>query len=127
MINAILLVIITVFRTLRASLSPSPSPNPNPNSNPTHTANSSITVPPVGVFLIKGCGADVLINICLTILGYFPGHIHAFYLEYQYYHRKDQAAQQGMYNSAPAPGEYSSGGGAAPADGYGTMGGQQRY
>jgi hypothetical protein len=23
----------------------------------------------------------LLINICLTILGYFPGHIHAFYLE----------------------------------------------
>ncbi|MBE7179895.1 MAG: YqaE/Pmp3 family membrane protein [Terriglobus roseus] len=30
-------------------------------------------MPPVGVFLVAGCGADLLINICLTILGYFPG------------------------------------------------------
>ncbi|KAF8253151.1 UPF0057-domain-containing protein, partial [Wilcoxina mikolae CBS 423.85] len=36
--------------------------------------------PPLGVFLVAGCGADVLINICLTILGYLPGHIHAFYI-----------------------------------------------
>ena len=28
-------------------------------------------VPPLGVFLIAGCGADLLINIILTILGYF--------------------------------------------------------
>jgi uncharacterized membrane protein YqaE (UPF0057 family) len=49
-------------------------------------------VPPIGVFMIAGCGADLLINIALTILGklcfgthvvrrltalgYFPGHIH---------------------------------------------------
>lgn len=39
--------------------------------------------------MVAGCGADVLINICLTVLGYFPGHIHAFYLEYIYYKRKE--------------------------------------
>lgn len=27
-------------------------------------------VPPVGVLIVAGCGADVLINICLTLLGY---------------------------------------------------------
>jgi uncharacterized membrane protein YqaE (UPF0057 family) len=27
-------------------------------------------VPPAGVFAVSGCGADLLINICLTILGY---------------------------------------------------------
>ncbi|KAH8702137.1 putative stress response RCI peptide [Talaromyces proteolyticus] len=62
--------------------------------------------PPVGVFLISGCGADLLINICLTILGYFPGHIHAFYLEYVYYHRKNLGAQ-GTVFSKPATGVYS--------------------
>ena len=28
------------------------------------------TVPPVGVFMIAGCGADLLINVCLTLLGF---------------------------------------------------------
>jgi uncharacterized membrane protein YqaE (UPF0057 family) len=30
----------------------------------------TIFLPPVGVFMIAGCGADLLINICLTCLGY---------------------------------------------------------
>jgi uncharacterized membrane protein YqaE (UPF0057 family) len=29
----------------------------------------AIILPPVGVFLERGCGADLLINILLTILG----------------------------------------------------------
>lgn len=33
----------------------------------------AIVLPPLGVFLERGCGADLLINICLTILGYIPG------------------------------------------------------
>lgn len=37
----------------------------------------AIFIPPVGVFLERGCGADLLINILLTILGYIPGIIHA--------------------------------------------------
>ncbi|KAI1133467.1 hypothetical protein F5Y10DRAFT_260348 [Nemania abortiva] len=37
----------------------------------------AIILPPLGVFLERGCGADFLINILLTILGYFPGIIHA--------------------------------------------------
>ncbi|KAF2483258.1 hypothetical protein BDY17DRAFT_297116 [Neohortaea acidophila] len=89
MISAILLIIITIF------------------------------IPPLGVFFIAGCGADLLINICLTLLGYFPGHIHAFYLEYTYYHRKEEAAR-GVFDSRKAPGVYSdnvnTGG-----RGYGTM------
>lgn len=58
-------------------------------------------VPPVGVYCVAGCGADLLINICLTLLGYFPGHIHAFYLEYVYYNRRD------FPDKGPAPGVYS--------------------
>ncbi|KXN85471.1 Plasma membrane proteolipid 3 [Leucoagaricus sp. SymC.cos] len=30
----------------------------------------AIIFPPLGVFLERGCGADLLINILLTILGY---------------------------------------------------------
>ena len=39
----------------------------------------AVILPPVGVFLERGCGADFLINILLTILGYIPGIIHALY------------------------------------------------
>lgn len=79
-------------------------------------------MPPVGVYIVAGCGADLLINICLTLLGYvsfardsrpsltllsyFPGHIHAFYLEYIYYHRREEA-REGRFTAARAPGVYS--------------------
>jgi len=76
MISSILLIIITIF------------------------------FPPVGVFLVAGCGADLCINILLTILGFFPGHIHAFYVEYIYFKRRDEA-RAGIYAPAPAPGVYS--------------------
>lgn len=33
----------------------------------------AILLPPLGVLLERGCGADLLINILLTILGYIPG------------------------------------------------------
>ncbi|KZF20345.1 hypothetical protein L228DRAFT_270422 [Xylona heveae TC161] len=56
----------------------------------------TLLLPPLGVFLVAGCGADLLINILLTLLGYFPGHIHAFYVEYVYYHRR-------KYNNASQP------------------------
>lgn len=69
----------------------------------------------------------------LTTHSYFPGHIHAFYVEYVYYKRRDEA-RAGIYNARPAPGVYSErvqrGGKhvhvqpvpAAPAaQGYGTM------
>ncbi|MCJ1460140.1 hypothetical protein MMC28_010519 [Mycoblastus sanguinarius] len=66
----------------------------------------TIFLPPVGVFMIAGCGADLFFNICLTILGYFPGHIHAFYLEYIYFERRDQS-RLGAPIQKRAPGVYS--------------------
>ncbi|GAB7351042.1 hypothetical protein MBLNU459_g1525t1 [Dothideomycetes sp. NU459] len=66
----------------------------------------TILLPPVGAYIVSGCGADLLINIALTCLGYFPGHIHAFYLEYIYYNRRDQAAA-GTFEDRRAPGVYS--------------------
>ncbi|KAI0673090.1 UPF0057-domain-containing protein [Trametes maxima] len=44
----------------------------------------AILLPPVGVFLERGCNADFLINILLTILGYIPGIIHALYIILKY-------------------------------------------
>ncbi|ODQ63574.1 cation transport-related protein [Nadsonia fulvescens var. elongata DSM 6958] len=40
----------------------------------------AILLPPLGVFLERGCGSDLLINVLLCCLGYFPGIIHALYI-----------------------------------------------
>ncbi len=39
-----------------------------------------VIVPPVGVFLKRGLGLDFLLSIVLTVLGYFPGLIHAIWV-----------------------------------------------
>jgi len=44
----------------------------------------AVLLPPLGVFLERGCGADFCINILLTILGYIPGIIHALYIILKY-------------------------------------------
>jgi len=44
----------------------------------------AVIFPPLGVFAEKGCGADLLINIALTILGFIPGIIHAIYIILKY-------------------------------------------
>ncbi|KAF7952982.1 hypothetical protein EAE96_006204 [Botrytis aclada] len=44
----------------------------------------AVILPPLGVFLERGCGADLLINLILTILGYIPGIIHALYIILKY-------------------------------------------
>ncbi|KZP23441.1 UPF0057-domain-containing protein [Athelia psychrophila] len=40
----------------------------------------AILVPPIAVFFKRGCAADFWINICLTILGWIPGVIHAWWV-----------------------------------------------
>ncbi|KAJ7727743.1 hypothetical protein B0H16DRAFT_1734998 [Mycena metata] len=40
----------------------------------------AIILPPVSVFLKRGLLADFWINVCLTILGWVPGVIHAWYI-----------------------------------------------
>lgn len=66
-VNAILVVIVTIF-SKRSPFPPRLCPQ-NPESESLSLTSSSPVVPPVGVFLIAGCGADLLINICLTCLG----------------------------------------------------------
>ncbi|EJD05606.1 UPF0057-domain-containing protein [Fomitiporia mediterranea MF3/22] len=43
----------------------------------------AIIFPPAAAAFIAGCSCDLLINILLTLLGYIPGHIHAFWLIYK--------------------------------------------
>lgn len=40
----------------------------------------AILLPPLGVFLTVGLGAQFWINILLTLLGYIPGIVHAIYI-----------------------------------------------
>lgn len=40
----------------------------------------AIVLPPLGVFFEVGLGKHFWINIVLTILGYFPGIIHAVWV-----------------------------------------------
>ena len=40
----------------------------------------SIIIPPIGVFIEVGFSLHFFLNILLTLLGYFPGLIHAIYI-----------------------------------------------
>lgn len=40
----------------------------------------AILLPPVGVFLKAGAGKDLLINIVLCLLFWFPGLLHALWV-----------------------------------------------
>ncbi|MBZ2190232.1 MAG: YqaE/Pmp3 family membrane protein [Alcanivorax sp.] len=40
----------------------------------------AVLLPPLGVFLQVGIGGAFWLNILLTLLGYFPGVIHAVYI-----------------------------------------------
>lgn len=40
----------------------------------------SVLLPPLGVFLQVGIGAQFWLNILLTILGYIPGVVHAVWI-----------------------------------------------
>ncbi|TNY17923.1 hypothetical protein DMC30DRAFT_404567 [Rhodotorula diobovata] len=43
----------------------------------------AIIFPPAAAAIVGGiCSADFWINLLLTLLGYIPGHVHAFYLIY---------------------------------------------
>ncbi|KAJ3513147.1 hypothetical protein NLJ89_g3114 [Agrocybe chaxingu] len=42
----------------------------------------AIIFPPAAGAIVTGCSCDLLINILLTILGYIPGLLHAFWLIY---------------------------------------------
>ncbi|KAK9459985.1 uncharacterized protein V1516DRAFT_678572 [Lipomyces oligophaga] len=67
---------------------------------------ASLFIPPLGILFISGCSVDFVVNIALTMLGYLPGLLHALYLEYVYYSRREDA-DNGVINYDRAPGVYS--------------------
>ncbi len=40
----------------------------------------TVLLPPLGVFIHEGLSKGFLINILLTLLGYFPGLVHGLWL-----------------------------------------------
>jgi uncharacterized membrane protein YqaE (UPF0057 family) len=55
-------------------------------------------LPPLVVFMERGCGKDLLINIIFTILLWLPGFIHALYIIF-----KDAPEQQPTTEPVAAP------------------------
>ncbi|KAJ6155473.1 Proteolipid membrane potential modulator [Penicillium chermesinum] len=95
----------------------------------------TLFIPPLGVFLISGCGVDFWINVCLTILGdgglvanhYFhvdisPAMCTPSTLEYVYYQRK-KLDPMAHATERRAPGVYSDRiqNGGHPNRNYGTV------
>ena len=140
-VSALLLIIITIFSKLpRNTSSPTllrfPRPVPFLGIAVSKANLNYLVVPPLGVFMIAGCGADLLINILLTFLGYvpplldhniltescsyFPGHIHAFYLIYVYFERHDRS-RLGNMGADRAPGIYSDNVQSGGRTNYGTV------
>ncbi|CAO1612800.1 unnamed protein product [Parajaminaea phylloscopi] len=60
----------------------------------------AILFPPAAAAFVAGCGCDLLINILLTILGYLPGHLHAFWVSCapRLIYRKMKAEERYGYN-----------------------------
>ncbi|KAJ7151036.1 hypothetical protein C8R46DRAFT_962872 [Mycena filopes] len=56
----------------------------------------AILFPPAAAAFITGCSCDLLINILLTVLGYIPGHIHAFWLIYKKMKAEERYGQGGF-------------------------------
>ncbi|KAG0149614.1 hypothetical protein CROQUDRAFT_669133 [Cronartium quercuum f. sp. fusiforme G11] len=70
----------------------------------------AVLFPPASALFLTGCGCDLLINILLTILGYIPGHVHAFYLIYKRMQAEERYGQEGykyIGNATYAPIGYS--------------------
>lgn len=40
----------------------------------------AVFLPPIAVYLKKGVGNDIIINVVLCVLFYLPGSIHALWL-----------------------------------------------
>ncbi|KAL7009716.1 hypothetical protein EMMF5_000624 [Cystobasidiomycetes sp. EMM_F5] len=80
-----------------------------------HTADILLVViailfPPAAAAILTGCSCALLLSILLTVLGYIPGHLYAFWLIY----KKIQADErygangsvyvsQGVYQPIGAP------------------------
>lgn len=53
--------------------------------------------PPAAVGIKTGCSVDLLINICLCVLGAIPGIIHGFYIVHKYNDNQEDIENGGLY------------------------------
>lgn len=56
----------------------------------------SFFFPPAAVAIKTGCSVDLLINICLCVLGAVPGIIHAFYIVHKYNENQEDIETGGL-------------------------------
>ncbi|EJF63821.1 hypothetical protein BD309DRAFT_975233 [Dichomitus squalens] len=87
----------------------------------------AILFPPAAAAFITGCSCDLLINILLTVLGYLPGHLHAFWLIYKKMQAEERYGRGGYIyvgNGEYQPAAYQQApGGVPPQPNYGATGG----
>ncbi|KAI8987166.1 hypothetical protein BDB01DRAFT_849310 [Pilobolus umbonatus] len=50
---------------------------------------------------MKGCACEFWINVILTMLGYIPGHIHAFYVLIKKREEEQLIGNQRQYGTIP--------------------------
>ncbi|GAA5993589.1 hypothetical protein JCM10908_000128 [Rhodotorula pacifica] len=80
----------------------------------------AILFPPAAAGILTGCSCDLFINIALTLLGYIPGHLHAFYLIYKKMQAEERYGVDGVQYYGNA--EWGPAGGHVPrGQGYGAV------
>lgn len=55
----------------------------------------AVFIPPIPVAVKRGLSMDLAINICLCILGFFPGLVHSLYIISMYPYKTGFAALGG--------------------------------
>ncbi|KAI0711114.1 UPF0057-domain-containing protein [Cerioporus squamosus] len=85
----------------------------------------AILFPPAAAAFITGCSCDLLINILLTILGYLPGHLHAFWLIYKKMQAEERYGRGGYIyvGNGEYQAAYAQPGVVPPQANYGATGG----
>src|SRR5690242_19361978 len=110
MIKTILLIIITIL-CKRAHRPPClPTSSDTPQYHLWASSSSQYAVP-----TSSSTSCSQFLGMCIVLVipipylhltSYFPGHIHAVYVEYVYYKRRDEI-RAGIYDGNLAPGVYS--------------------
>ncbi|GAA5883452.1 hypothetical protein JCM3774_005956 [Rhodotorula dairenensis] len=44
----------------------------------------AVIVPPLAVFLERGCGCELVVNVLLSLFGWLPGCCHALYIVFKF-------------------------------------------
>merc|ERR1712093_843824 len=55
----------------------------------------AILFPPASAAILTGCSCALFVNVLLTLLGYIPGHLHAFWLIYKKIQADERYGPQG--------------------------------